>query len=119
MAGSGLLTTPELQCGGRVEVSVHGDQKPAQVTIPPRDVVKRSITLGTEIPADKIPRFNGELLLANRLLTKRDNPSGPVDRAGIYWIDAGGARVIIKDCRLEATLAITNASNIRIRDGVV
>ncbi|MGB0597138.1 MAG: hypothetical protein ACPGLY_10640 [Rubripirellula sp.] len=116
---SGLLITPELQCGGRVEISVRGEQKPAQVTMPPHDVVKRYITLGTEIPAAKIPQSNGELRLANRLLTKRDNPFGPVDRAGIYWIDAGGARVVIKDCRFEATLAITNASKIRIRDGVV
>lgn len=95
-----LLTTSELQCSGRVEISVRGEQKPAQVTMPPHDVVNRWSTLGTKIPAAKIPPFNGELLLANRLLTKRDNPFGPIDKAGVYGIDAGGARVIIKNCKV-------------------
>ncbi|MDG2224426.1 MAG: hypothetical protein P8L85_23800 [Rubripirellula sp.] len=114
-----LLTTPQLHCSGRVEISVRGEQKTASVTMPPHDVVDRYISLGTEIPNAEIPRSSRDLLLANRLLTKKDNPFGPVDKAGIYWIDAGGARVIIKNCRLEATLAITNSANVRIHNGVV
>ena len=115
----GLLTTPELQCNGRVEMSVRGERQPAAVTMPPHDVVARYISLGTEIPAASIPRSGSDLVIENRLLTKNDNPFGPLDKTGVYWIDAGGARVTIKDCRLEATLAITNATQVRIRSGVV
>ncbi len=114
-----ILTTPRLESGGSIAMTLRGEWDTAKVDLPSRDVVARYISIGTEIPADSVPRDGADLLIDRQLLTPTDNPFGPVDASGIYWIDAGGERLRITDSRIEATLAITNCSLIEIGGGIV
>lgn len=118
-SSSGMLTTERLECSGNIQMTLRGELRGSSVTLPPRDVVAKYISMGTEIPAAAIPLSGTDLIIEDRLLTTNDNPFGPTDAAGIYWIDAGGGRVEISNCRIEATLAITNCSTIEIGGGIV
>lgn len=115
---SGILTTPQLECSGSVQMTLRGDLAASAVSLPGNDVVATYIALGTEIPLVSIPQTGGGLLIEDRLLSKTLNPFGAVDAAGIYWLDAAGNKVIISHCRFDATLAIRNASEIEIRGGI-
>ncbi|MEM8668357.1 MAG: hypothetical protein AAGG48_12640 [Planctomycetota bacterium] len=115
----GMMTTPQLECSGSVQMFLRGQLRSASVELPTRDVVQRYIDLGTEIPINSIPRSNGNLVFDNTLLTANVNPFGATDSAGIYWIDAGGQRLVIANSRIEATLAVTNCATVEINGGVV
>ncbi len=115
---SGVLTTPRLECNGVVEMTLRGDLSPAAVTIPTRDVLGGYIQMGTEIPNASIPRDNGDLLIQDIVLSSTMNPYGPLDARGIYWFDAGGQRVRLSHCRIDATLAIRNSSRIKVKGGI-
>jgi hypothetical protein len=66
-----------------------------------------------------VPLVSSERIIEDRLLSPTSNPFGAVDPAGIYWLDAAGSKVVISHCRLDATLAIRNASEIEIKGGIV
>ena len=115
----GILTTPQLQCSGMVQMALRGGQAPASVSLPSFDVLEQYIAAGTRISTIGIPRSGSDLVIQDRLLTATDNPFGALDASGIYWLDAGGSKVVISHCRLKATLAIRNASEVEISGGIV
>ncbi len=117
-ASSGLLTTPRLECGDAVEMTLRGDFASANVVLPSRNVLDDHIRDGTRISLVSIPQPGGVVTLSDIVLSPTRNPFGAVDAAGIYWFDAGGAAVHIAHCRMEATLAIRNAAVIEVSGGI-
>ena len=117
---SGLLTTPTLECNGRVEMAFRGDfVNSATVTMPSHDVVDMYVQEGTQIAVASLPIQNGKRVVDSVLLTAADNPFGAGDPDGIYWIDASSQVIRIRNSRIGATLAIKNASSIEVAGGVV
>jgi hypothetical protein len=114
----GILTTPRLECGDAVEITLRGDLASANVVMPSRDVLNDFVTAGTEISSASLPDTNGYLTMEDIVLSPTINPFGGVDAAGIYWLDAGGGAVRISHCRLDATLAIRNAAIIEVTGGI-
>ena len=115
---TGILTTPQLDCSGSVQITLRGDLSPSAVVMPSHDVVAQYVAVGTEIPYSAIPLSGGDLLIEDRLLSPTENPFGTADPSGIYWIDAQGSDVIISHCRFDATLAIRDAAQIEIGGGI-
>ncbi|MGI9470460.1 MAG: hypothetical protein ACR2NZ_02930 [Rubripirellula sp.] len=115
----GFLTTPQLECNGRMEITLRGDRTTSNVELPAYDVVDRYVSVGTEISRLAIPRVGGILTIQDVVLSSTSSPYGDVDAAGIYWIDAQSTKVAISNCRIDATLAILNATEVEISGGVV
>ena len=115
----GFLTTPSLECNGRVEVSLRGDRTTSNVAMPDYDVVQRYTAVGTEISSLSVPRVGGDLSIQDVVLSAASNPYGSEDASGIYWIDAQYKRVVISNSRIDATLAILNATEIEVSGGIV
>ena len=115
---SGAIVTPTLAVGGNVLVTVRGDQTAASVDIPSRDILNDYVTAGTRIPSSALPWSGGDIEFQDFLLTDQHNPISQTSSSGIYWFDAAGRKVTIENCRIEATLAIRNASVIEVKGGV-
>lgn len=115
----GTIVAPRLECSGDVRVRVRGDLAASSVQWPRHDVTARYASLGTEIAIADLPIVNTERRIENCVISPAVNPFGKVDPLGIYWIDAGGGVVVIQDCRLDATLAIKNASRVDVRGAIV
>ena len=115
----GFLTTPSLECNGRVEVSLRGDRTTSDVVMPGYEVVERYVDVGTEISRLSVPRVGTDLNLQDIVLSAAANPYGSEDASGIYWIDAQYNRVVISNARIDATLAILNATEIEVSGGIV
>lgn len=116
---SGILTTPELRCSGTIDVTLRGDLAAGVGTLATDDVVATYVAAGTEIPVSLIPQPSGDLLLQDLVLGPTINPFGSPDPAGIYWINAQGNKLVLSHCRISATLAVTNASDVELRGGIV
>lgn len=114
----GILTTPRIEITGYVQPTFRGDQSTAAITLPALSVVDAYVDQGTEISAASIPAGGAGLLIQDIVLSPASNPFGSVDAGGVYWIDANGAAVEIANSRLDATVAIKNASLVRITGGV-
>jgi hypothetical protein len=80
------------------------------VSIPGSTITSKYTELATPIAVASLPQSGGALLLRRRILTSTVNPFGTVNADGIYWINAGGLPVTISECRVRATLVITNSS---------
>ncbi|MFK8112764.1 MAG: hypothetical protein AB8B91_11200 [Rubripirellula sp.] len=115
----GLLTTPRIEIDGSVSTYLRGDSATASITLPSHDVVAEYISQGTQIQTASIPTAGSDLLIQDVVLSPAANPFGATDAKGIYWIDAGGAKLILSNCRLNATLAVRNATLVEINGGVV
>ena len=116
----GLLTTPRLEFNGYIQFSVRGEViNSSSITEPSESVVDNYVSQGTQISLAALPLSGSDYLIENALLSPNANPFGAADPNGIYWLDAGGAKVIIKNCRCLATLAIRNASVVEVSGGVV
>ena len=112
----GVLTTPRLELNGFVQPMLRGDLgSPATISVP-QDIISSHKSRGTEL---LVPAFGSSILLQDIVLSAASNPYGSTNPEGIYWFDAGGAKVVISHCRLHATIAIENASSIEITGGVV
>lgn len=118
LSTSGMLTTPRLECGGLAEVTLRGDLAASSVSLPSYNVLTRYAAVGTQIPLASIPQSNGERMIQDVVLSPNVNPYGTVDAGGIYWINASGQTVRIANCRLNATLVITNANEIILSGGL-
>ena len=115
---SGLLVTPRLDCGGSATVTLRGDLGDATINLPSYDVPDRYKSMGTEIDVDSLPLSGGQRIIQDRVVSSSVNPFGTADPAGIYWIDADGEGIHIADCRIDATLMVEDASEIRLSGGL-
>lgn len=84
------------------------------LSIPGSTLITSYTAIGTQIPAGSLVLTGGALRLQKRILTPTVNPFGAANPAGIYWIDAGGLPVAVSECRIEATLAIINSSQVTL-----
>ncbi len=116
---SGLLTTSTLHCNGRVEMGFRGELSSANVNMPTYDVVDKYVQAGTQILVSSLPQQSSRRVIEDVVLTAAENPFGTVDAKGLYWIDAGSQTIRIANCRIAATLAIKNASEIEVGGGIV
>jgi hypothetical protein len=116
----GILTTPRLEIGGTkaVLVTLRGDQTAASLVLPMQDVVARYVSIGTELSLAALPVSGSDLQIQDIVLSPTINPFGENAANGVYWLDAGGKKVVISNCRLDATLAIKNASAVEINGAV-
>ncbi|MGV3483831.1 MAG: hypothetical protein ACO1RT_05390 [Planctomycetaceae bacterium] len=87
------------------------------LAIPSSTIATAYTAIGTQIPAGSLPLVNGARQLRKSLLTPSVNPFGMANASGVYWIDAGGLPVMISECRIEATLAIINCSQVTLTRG--
>lgn len=84
------------------------------VSIPSTAIASQYTELATPILSSSLPQSGGSLLLRRRILTSTVNPFGAANASGIYWINAGGLPLIITECRIQATLVITNCSQVSL-----
>lgn len=102
--------TTAIDPAARGELLVSGQA----VAIPDSSLIAAYTALGTQIPAGSLVLSGGSLRLQKIILTASANPFGGMNPAGIYWIDAGGLPVTLSECRIEATLAIINSSQVTL-----
>ena len=81
---------------------------------PTFDVVARYEDAGTEIEFDSLPIINGSRSIQSVVVSPSANPYGAVDADGIYWIDAEGQQLRISNSRLNAVIAVRDASRILV-----
>lgn len=115
----GVLTTPLLESNDELEFALRGDRGIDSLELTTRNVLNDYIARGTEISVTSIPWINSRRVIRNVILSPTSNPYGKEDPNGIYWFDAAGATVRIRNSRLLATLVIRNAAEIEIRESVI
>jgi hypothetical protein len=99
-------------------MTLRGDLVAASVSLPTYDVLARYRSEGTRILIASLPQSGGERLIQDIVLSPTINPYGTTDAAGIYWIDASGEKVRIANCRLDATLVISDANEVLLSGGL-
>ena len=115
---TGAIVCERLECSNRIEVPVRGDVVPSSVESLAAGMVDRYISVGTEIPFVSLPN-DGLKGIRRVVLSSSENPMGPTDPNGIYWIDCGGQSIYIGESRINATIAIRNTPLVTITGGVL
>lgn len=114
----GAITTSKLECNDQILVPVRGDISGSSVQAPTINVVDQYVDQGTQINLASLPWFNSVRTIRNVVLSPGQNPYGEQNENGIYWINAMGAQINIRDCRIKGTLAILNAYKVRVTGAV-
>ncbi len=117
-SSSGYVTTSTLECSGRIEMPVVGDVTSGAVETPTFSVVSRYESVGTEIPFNALPFYDGNRTIHSVVVSASTNPYGSVDENGIYWIDAQGQPLAIANSRIEATIAVRNANRVHLTGAI-
>lgn len=117
-SSSGIIITPTLECSNVIQVPVRGDIAASAVAVPSFNVVSRYTAIGTEIQRSSLPWRDGSPTIQHTVLSSTQNPYGSADTNGIYWINALGSQITLRDCRIKGTLAVFNASKVQITGAV-
>src|SRR5687767_14232573 len=73
---------------------------------------------GTAISATLISLV-GDIVIDGKLLSPDNNPWGLEKNAnGIYWVNCGGRRVVIRDSRILGTLVLRDANEVTVEGSV-
>ncbi|MGB7329212.1 MAG: hypothetical protein WBD31_30300 [Rubripirellula sp.] len=118
-ASSGILVAPRLECSGDVPIAVRGDQGESNVEVPARDLVALYRSTSTTIPAAEIRQGAGARYLDEKLLSPTANPFGAPSPTGRYAVQMDQQKLVIQNCRINATLVIEGATEIEIRGAIV
>ncbi|QDT06767.1 hypothetical protein K227x_51830 [Rubripirellula lacrimiformis] len=114
----GYLMTPQLECNGSVSSTLQGTQVAGNIGSPPADLVGQYELAGTVVLRGSIPVISSNHTIQKCVLSPTSNPFGAANAEGVYNIDMQNQKLVIQDCRISGTLAIRNASEIVIRNGV-
>lgn len=85
---------------------------------PSSDIFTEYSLYATSIPYTSIPTSGSTRRLERKLISPSSNPYGLASPHGIYIIDCGGGSLNIRDCRLVATLIVTNTSGVTVDDAI-
>jgi hypothetical protein len=123
ITASGSLVTANAQAVGPISGSVIVGTKTTPITartMPGPTVFDyyTNPSHATQISMTSLPLDSGDRTIRNATLSATSNPYGAKNAAGLYYIDCGGARLVVRDSRIIATLAVINASEVRLRDNV-
>lgn len=78
-------------------------------TFPSKDTLGWYREVGTTIRISSLPLDSGDRVIERQLLSSNNNPYGAeTNPYGIYVIDCQNQKLVIKDCRIAATLVILN-----------
>lgn len=87
---------------GSAEISGSKTQNASTLEFPqPSDVLDYYLPKATLIPYQQ--------QIERKLISPTHNPYGPTNPDGLYKINCGGERIVIKECRIVGTLLIMNA----------
>ncbi|TWU49396.1 hypothetical protein [Rubripirellula reticaptiva] len=115
----GIVVAPRLECSGDIPMTVRGDEGESNVEVPTRDLVATYTSTSTAIPATGIRQGAGARYLDEKLLSPTANPFGTPNGDGRYAITMDQQKLVISNCRINATLVIEGATEIEIRGAVV
>lgn len=114
------LIAPRIEVGDEWNVSgmVRGDTATANVQFPDPELLDLYSDVCTEINVWSLSDVDGARGIEEVVLAAGTNPYGSTDPGGRYWIDAADRDVVIRNCRIDGTLVITNADSLTISGGI-
>ena len=119
--GNGMLVA-DCYAGGTITGPYYGTANAlaGSLEVPSVDVLATYEDMATVIDIATLPLISSEVTIENQLLTATENTiTGTVNPDGIYMIDCGGQRLVIKNSRLQCTLIVRNTNpEVRIESGV-
>lgn len=115
-----ILVTPRLEYLDELSVVVRGDVGSSSIEAPPSDIIKLYSGIGTEIDIYSIPEIDGDRIIENVVISSTHNPyASNMSSEAIYLIDGKDEDVIIRNCRIECTLVVTDYETLTVTDSVV
>jgi hypothetical protein len=78
----------------------------------------KSSTRATAINRTSLPTYSGDRAIQNVTLSPTSNPYGTANASGLYFIDAGGGKLVIRNSKIKGTLTVYNVSTVILRDSV-
>ena len=116
------LVAPQLRTDGTLDPTslLRGELDTSPAIVPNVDMIAMYRDDAVEIDFESLPKSGKEQALVEIVLTSSSNPFGVA--SDIYLIQGSGNgndKLVIEDCRIEATLIIANISEIKIEKGII
>jgi hypothetical protein len=115
---NGVLATPLLEYGDKLDMTVYGNTASSNVIAPVPNVLSLYSTVGVQLSTAAIPTQSGDLVVQNVVISSTHNPYGAVASDGVYRLDAQGADVVIRNCRIEGTLVVYDSDSVLVSGAV-
>jgi hypothetical protein len=115
IAANSSLIAGDVEAAGTIGGGTYAATRAAGVPIrsmpDPSSVHSYYVANGTAISINIVPKIGGIATIDRRLFSPANNPfvSGAVNPQGIYYIDCGGAQIIVQNSRIFGTLVLLNA----------
>jgi hypothetical protein len=116
IASSSTVAAPVYAAGAITGATYSGPTRPGAGlrTMPASDLFDRYRALGTAVPVTAIPSRT----IRRVVVSAGAGALGYFDPYGVYVVDAGGNDLIIRDCRIAATLVLLNVRTLTIAGSV-